>query len=156
MGEVNLAHWISVTTTLVGVMVAVFVHFEAIAYLNRWTKSRPARRPKDHHHRPTLLIVIAVLLLVHIAEIWWFGLLFLLLDSLPGLGSIVGYEAMNLWEYVYFSATTYTTVGFGDLFATGPMRFLVGTEALVGFMLITWSASFTYLVMARMWGQSVD
>jgi len=52
---------------------------------------------------------------------------------------------------VYFSAVTYSTVGFGDVIPTGPLRFLVGTEALTGFVLITWSASFTYLEMQRYW-----
>ena len=48
--------------------------------------------------------------------------------------------------------TNYTTVGWGDLSSIGPLRILAGAEALLGFMLITWSASFTYLVMARTWG----
>jgi hypothetical protein len=42
-------------------------------------------------------------------------------------------------------------VGFGDLAPVGPIRFLAGTTALTGFVLITWSASFTYLEMARDW-----
>ena len=33
----------------------------------------------------------------------------------------------------------------------GPVRFLSGTEALTGFVMITWSASFTYLEMERFW-----
>jgi len=31
------------------------------------------------------------------------------------------------------------------------LRFLCGTEALVGFILITWSASFLYLEMQEYW-----
>lgn len=54
---------------------------------------------------------------------------------------------------MYFSAITYTTVGFGDFVPTGPVRFLAGTEALTGFLLITWSASFTFLEMRRYWGR---
>ena len=56
-------------------------------------------------------------------------------------------------DFVYFSAITYTTVGFGDYVPTGPIRFLAGTEALTGFLLITWSASFTFLEMQRYWGR---
>ena len=44
-------------------------------------------------------------------------------------------------------------VGFGDLAPVGAVRFLSGTEALTGFVLITWSASFTYLEMERYWRQ---
>ena len=54
-------------------------------------------------------------------------------------------------DAVYMSAVTFTTVGFGDLAPVGPIRFLAGTLALTGFVLITWSASFTYLEMTRDW-----
>lgn len=32
---------------------------------------------------------------------------------------------------------TYATVGFGDLAPVGPIRFMAGTEALTGFVLLT-------------------
>ena len=49
------------------------------------------------------------------------------------------------------SAITYTTVGFGDVVPVGPIRFLSGMEALTGFVMIGWTASFTYLEMERFW-----
>ncbi len=33
----------------------------------------------------------------------------------------------------------------------GPIRFIGGTMALTGLVLITWSASFTFLEMERFW-----
>ena len=45
----------------------------------------------------------------------------------------------------------YTTVGFGDLVPAGPIRMISSTEALTGLSLITWTASFTYLQMQRVW-----
>lgn len=59
--------------------------------------------------------------------------------------------SLDFLDYVYFSAITYTTLGYGDLVPTGPIRFLTGTEALIGLMLITWSASITFLEMQRHW-----
>lgn len=141
-------------TTMVVVMIAIFFHFEVIAILNRWAHGRRVQPRANHHDRPTLVIIAFALLGAHVAEIWLFGLAFWLLINIDGLGTIVGYDSLNFWDCVYFSATTYTTVGWGDLSAVGPVRFLAGTESLVGFMLITWSASFTYLVMARAWGTS--
>lgn len=155
MSEIGSAEWTVALTTFVVVMLAVFLHFEVIAALNRWGAERrlSLRGSSGHHHRLTLLLVMFALLLAHVAEIWLFGLAYWILLSAPELGAIEGYESLNFLDCVYFSATTYTTVGWGDLFATGPMRFLAGTEALVGFMLITWSASFVYLIMARTWGE---
>jgi hypothetical protein len=88
---------------------------------------------------------------VHILEIWMFGLGIFLLLQAPGLGQLVGAEPSRLLDAVYASATTYSTLGYGDLVPKGALRFLFGTEALVGFLMITWSASFAYLEMQRFW-----
>jgi hypothetical protein len=62
-----------------------------------------------------------------------------------------GGDPLYVLDAVYLSATTYSTLGYGDLVPRGPIRFLLGTEAVVGFVMITWSASFAYLEMARYW-----
>jgi hypothetical protein len=38
---------------------------------------------------------------------------------------------------------------FSDLFPHGPLRIVAGIETLNGFILIGWSASFTYLSMEK-------
>lgn len=153
---IGAADWTVVAVTTLVVGLAVFLHFEVIAALNRWTRTRPIDKLRDHHDRPTLLIVVSLLLATHIAEIWLFGGAFWLLINIPDTGAIIGSDALTLLDCIYFSASTYTTVGWGDLNAIGATRFLAGTEALVGFMLVTWSASFTYLVMDRTWGKKQD
>lgn len=80
-----------------------------------------------------------------------FGIAYFLLLLFPGFGEVHGVAIPSLLDHVYFSAITYTTVGYGDVFPIGAIRFLVGTEALTGFVMITWSASFTYLEMERFW-----
>ena len=45
----------------------------------------------------------------------------------------------------------YTTLGFGDLVPLGPIRHMTGSESVAGLVLITWSASFTFLEMQRFW-----
>ncbi|EEB77646.1 hypothetical protein GPB2148_582 [marine gamma proteobacterium HTCC2148] len=54
-------------------------------------------------------------------------------------------------DCVYFSFTTYTTLGMGDIEPIGDLRYLTGLESLTGLVLITWSASFLYLEMTRYW-----
>ena len=69
-----------------------------------------------------------------------------------GYGLVVGLADTSLLvDYVYLSATVYSTLGFGDLLPTGPLRFMVGVESVTGLLLITWSASFTYLEMIQYW-----
>src|SRR3546814_10713646 len=78
--------------------------------------------------------------------IWVFGAFAWGLLAIPGVGHVAGTDTLGLLDAVYLSAVTFTTVGFGDLAPVGPIRFLCGMEALSGFVLITWSASFTYQI----------
>jgi hypothetical protein len=89
------------------------------------------------------------LLGLHVAEVWLFGFGYLLLvnGSLSELRGTSG----GLLDFVYFSAVVYTTLGLGDIIPSGAIRFMTGTEALTGFVLITWSASFTFLEMQKFW-----
>ena len=57
----------------------------------------------------------------------------------------------SLLDCIYYSFTTYTTLGFGDIEPIGSIRFLTGIEALTGLVLITWSASFLFIEMQRYW-----
>jgi len=45
-----------------------------------------------------------------------------------------------------------TTADLGDIVPAGPLRLLAGVEALMGFVLITRTASYLYLEMTRVWG----
>ncbi|ROQ17074.1 MULTISPECIES: ion channel [Marinimicrobium] len=143
---------ITVVATAVVVALGVVFHYEVIQWLNRWHIDRHRRFGRNHRTRPVVLLTMFVLLFAHVVEIWMFGFVFWLLLGLDGYGVIQGYSELTLLDCVYFSAANYTTVGWGDLSAAGDIRFLAGTEALVGFMMITWSASFSYLVMNRAWG----
>jgi hypothetical protein len=98
-------------------------------------------------------VLYAVLgaLVLHVTEIWIFGLGLWALQWLPHAGQITGQGPHPLLDAIYLSAVTFSTVGFGDLAPVGSIRFLIGTEALVGLMLITWTASFTFLEMERNW-----
>ena len=66
-------------------------------------------------------------------------------------GEIQGNFDGSFMDSVYFSFTNFTTLGFGDIEPFGSIRLLVGMEALVGFVLITWTASFLFYEMQRHW-----
>jgi hypothetical protein len=125
--------------------VTTVIHYEVLRVLNdALPRMRVASRPK-------LLVVIFVTFLAHLSEmIVWGATLFGLADH-PGVGSLTGNVPITLMNCVYFSAETYTSLGFGDVTPIGHMRLLVGVEALNGLLLIVWSASFTYLSMERFW-----
>jgi hypothetical protein len=45
-------------------------------------------------------------------------------------------------DFFYYSINCYTTLGTGDIFANGSMRIPTGLEALIGLVLIAWTATF--------------
>ncbi len=138
-------HFIVAAATLTGVVLVVLLHYESSLLLSRFTAS--ARLPP----RPRMLLLIFGLLLAHVAEIWLFAVAAWLLLAVPGIGSIAGDNGLGLLDVVYVSATTYTTLGYGDFVPVGHLRFLFAMEALTGLVLITWSASLTFLEMQRHW-----
>lgn len=126
---------------------AVVVHYEGLHALARRYNRRAATRS-----RRAMLMIMFALVGLHIVEIWCFGLTYWFLLKAPQVGSILGEHGVDtLFDAVYLSATTFTTLGFGDLAPVGAIRLLSGMEALIGFLLITWSASFTFLEMSRLW-----
>lgn len=127
------------------------LHYEALRILHAGLPR--LRIPK----RTKLLVVMAGAFLAHGTEILLFGTAMYILISHAGAGSL-GMAAPTLANCMYLSAETYTSLGFGDLTPTGPVRLLAGTEALIGLLLIGWSASFTYIAMERFWavGSSTD
>ncbi len=152
MGDIGWDEWMVVAVTAAIVTIAVTFHFEVINVLTRWAHRRARNSAAGHASRITLLVIMFALLLSHIVEVWLFAVGYWGLAATGNHGHVIGYEQFTLLDHVYFSATNYTTVGWGDLSAVGPLRFLAGTEALTGFLLLTWSASFTFLVMGRIWG----
>ena len=133
-----------VAATAAAVGLSVLLHYEGLVLVSR------ALARLGGHSRIKVLYGIGSVLVMHVMEIWVFGVALWLLLQWPACGTL-GQGAQHLFDYVYFSAVTFTTVGFGDLVPSGPIRFLSGMEALTGFVLIAWSASFTYLEMERFW-----
>lgn len=135
-----------VLATLATVGACVLVHYEGLTWMSR----RLLRRHDGNPRRKVLLGVLGVLTL-HVAELWLFGATFWGLGRLEGTGHVVGADPLGLLDAVYLATMSYTTVGFGDVSPVGAIRFLAGTCALTGFVMITWSASFLFLEMERYW-----
>ena len=134
---------ISVLVTVLCVM----LHYEVMS-LTSWALSHVRRL-----RRMRIVLLILALLGAHVAEVWIFGLTFWLLDPWPALGHLDGTFSEGAFDFIHYSVTTFTTLGFGDVVPNGAIRILTGTEALVGFSLITWSASLAFLEMQRDWAE---
>lgn len=121
------------------------IHYEALRVLSR---RLPALRIAS---RSKLLVVIFATFVAHTLEIAVYGVALFVLVKDFGVGKLQGTLGFSFINCLYFSAETYTTLGFGDIVPVGPVRLLAGTETLNGLLMIGWSASFAYLSMERFW-----
>lgn len=139
---------VSVTAALV--IGCVLLHYETLRLLSRVLLGFHGKR------RRRILVLVLALLALSVVEIWLFGIGYLWLLGDPSYGALHGPTASSdrFVDYIYFSSVIFTTLGLGDLVPSGSIRFLVGSEALVGFTLISWSAAFTFLEMERFWRES--
>ncbi len=129
------------------VLVTVLIHYEAMRLI---TLMLPHIRVQP---RLRILVVILGVFTAHTVEIWVFGFTYWSLSGLPGLGAVSGYMTGHFFDYVYFSAVVYTSLGFGDIQPYEMMRLIASVEGLVGLLMIGWSASFTYIMMEKLWGE---
>jgi hypothetical protein len=141
----NYQTWIVVGTTLLIVSLCIGLHYEILSHCRRYLAKISERR------RRRVLILILIILLAHTTEIWLFALGYFLMLDVFTAGELAGLAIQSLADYVYYSAVVFTTVGFGDITPIGPIRFMTGVEALLGLVMITWSASYTFLEMQRDW-----
>lgn len=128
-------------------LACVLFHYEMMSWSSRLIPRVGLRR------RARIVILILALLVAHVIEVWIFAFAYWLLDGWPQLGHLEGSFDEGALDFVYFSVTTFTTLGFGDMVPTGAIRILCGSEALLGFGLITWSASLAFLEMQHDWGE---
>lgn len=126
------------------IVATTLVHYEALRQLStRLEREGGAQR---------IRLVAAVLgcFAAHAAEVVLYAAGYWGLSRMGDLGTLGG-SVPDLSAALYFSAETYTSLGFGDVVPAGPLRLVAGVEALNGLLLIAWSASFLYVEMERHW-----
>ena len=128
------------------VAIAVVIHYEILFQL---TNLMPRLKMR---HRFRIVLGVLGALIAHVIEIWLFAAVYYLMHHAEGWGELSGAFSGSLMDRVYFSFTTFTTLGFGDITPMGDIRYLTGTESLTGLVLITWTASFLYVEMRKFWG----
>ena len=99
--------------------------------------------------RARIIVVVLATFVGHTLAVWTYALAYWSFAGL--LGGFSGLPVNDFMDCLYFSAVTYTSLGFSDHVPLSHVRLIAGIEALNGLLLIGWSASFTYLAMERYW-----
>lgn len=139
-GTVTLAHQLILATLVVGV--TVIVHLAGLALL--LAVLRRYRRASRRYlvvllNGGAILVAAFGLFGLHSIEIWiWAGLY-------EALGAFTDFE-----HALYFSTSTYVTIGYGDLVLPPGLRILGAIEGASGIILIGWSTAFFFSIVDRM------
>ena len=136
----TLTHQLGLATLVVGV--TVVVHLAGLALL--LAILRRYRRASRRYlvillNGGAILVAAFGLFALHSAEIWiWAGLYQL-------LGAFTDFE-----HALYFSTSTYVTIGYGDIVLPPGLRILGAIEGASGIILIGWSTAFFFSIVDRM------
>ncbi len=127
------------------VMITVTMHYEIKRFI--WNiLPRLKKRP-----RLMMNFIILTLMTGHTISIWMYGITYWLLDTHLGIHGLGGQHDNSFISYVYFSAATYSSLGFGDIFPLGALRMLMTVEVVNGLLMIGLSVTLTYFAMERFW-----
>lgn len=104
-----------------------------------------------YEHRIKPLAIFAGMAVVHFLEIAILSLVVAGLsqtlwpDSFsPGFGG-------SMMDFLFLTASMFTTLGYADFSLEGPMRMIAAGISLLGFMTLTWSATFLYAMCSSAW-----
>ncbi|MGF1561705.1 MAG: potassium channel family protein [Geminicoccaceae bacterium] len=97
---------------------------------------------------PLALVIISALVLfaAHVTQIWVWAILYM------GLG-----EFADLTDALYFSTTTFTTVGYGDvIIENSANRLLASFESANGMLLFGWSTALLFKIISTVYSDHFE
>jgi hypothetical protein len=129
---------------LASMMVAttVLMHFWGLLVLTRIVSGGHRRiRGHESHSRAALVVLLGVfgIFALHTAEIWLYAVLYRLLG-----------EARSFADALYFSTTSFASIGYGDIVLSPQWRLIGAIEGANGVILFAWSTAFLLTLNRRL------
>ncbi len=143
--------------TILAVALSIGIHYSVLLFTTFLLAHFHGRHPAS------IILSLFLAVLAHLTEILVFAVAWQqlysreLIDfylSTPNLSTDLiefSLSSPGFIDMIYFSGTTYTTIGYGDIIILGHGRMLAVVEGVMGLVLIAWTASFTYFEMNRKW-----
>lgn len=122
------------------IMLTVLIHLSGMIMLTHFANWVVDRFSIVKRHARSLMLVMFVygLFAVHTFEIWIWAVAFWTTGAVP-----------HFTDALYYSAITFSTVGYGDIGVTKGWRLMASLEAINGFLLIGWSTAFLVAASTR-------
>jgi voltage-gated potassium channel len=133
------------------VAVCVLLHVATIVFLADWMLDHRDKREQGDKQLGTLgymlllIIAFAVIIVLHMLEVAIWGVFYF------------GHSLFQDFETsLYFSITSYTTIGFGDVVLPRAWRLLGGIEGVTGVLLCGLSTAFVFAIVNAMFQMRVQ
>ena len=125
----------------------ILIHYEFLRLTADFLLPRLPRVPR----RPHVVLGVCACFIAHTVEVWLFAGVYYFLSKATDSG-FADEARRRFLDYLYFSTETYTSLGFGEIrLLTDDLRLLAGIEAMIGLVLLAWTASFNFMLMERYW-----
>lgn len=111
-----------------------------LTHIHASNRAQPWREGHAPQRAFTVVLMVFGLLALHAVEILAYAILYSSLGQFPG----------DFETALYFSASTFTTLGYGDVIPAPDHRLLAGIEGVMGLILIGWSTAILVSVTTRM------
>ncbi len=130
---------LALSTLITGTTISLhLIGLAVLMWLIRGHRSRAPERGAVLHDTLGIAGAAFGLFVLHAAEIWLYAALYAL------SGALGSFE-----EALYFSTSTYTTIGYGDVVLPRGWRLLGAIEGATGLILLGWSTAFFVSVVGR-------
>jgi hypothetical protein len=141
MSDVGLLIMRQLIWATILVTTTVIVHFLGLYLLTLFVRINRPRFARDSMHPDQIAVLLAAVLglfAVHSVEIWIYALFYDTLDVFK-----------SLEDALYFSLTSYATIGYGDVVLSHQWRILGAIEGVNGILMLGWSIAFLVAVVGR-------
>lgn len=129
--------------TMFAVIFAIGLHYTALLSTTKLLSHFHGTHPAS------IVLALFLAVIAHLLEILIFAVAWQIMFSMSLITFNI--DSPSFLDLIYFSGTTYTTIGYGDIFLTSNGRIMAVVEGVMGLVLIAWTASFTYYEMNRKW-----
>ena len=139
--------FIALTTLCISTIIYYELLYYAWYFIDRKFSVKPTRQ---------VLYIVFATMISHMIAILLYSIMYYLLICYSEQGAMlfdttIDSSSHRAWDFIYFSATTYSSLGYGDIIPTGELRILAMFEVINGLVLIAWSASSAFLAMEKSW-----
>ena len=131
---------LGIASLMVGI--TVLIHFAGLSALLSLVQKHHATRDRVRTFVESGAVMAGAalgLFALHGIEIWSYALLYWSMDLFP-----------TFEQALYFSTSTYSTIGYGDVVLPVGSRLLGAIEGVNGVILLGWSTAFFFTVVHRM------